>query len=76
MKYLVYSTFLLAVTLLYILFYSLLFRNRLKTKERMNLIKSSWEYMSDEDFEEDRDEGNNKKEKEKMEDKSNPYCYN
>lgn len=52
MKYMVYLTFFLFVTLLIILIYSFLFANRAKTKERLKVIASSYDYTSDEDSEE------------------------
>jgi len=65
MKYLVYLSFFLFMTLLFILFYSLLFGNRSKTKDRMKLIASSYDYTSDEDSEESKEEERERKSKEK-----------
>lgn len=47
MKYLVYFLFFLFMTLLFLLIYSVLFANRSRTKERMKIIASSYEYGGD-----------------------------
>lgn len=52
MKYLVYLTFFLFVTLVFILIYNFLFANRAKTKERLKVIASSYDYSREEDSEE------------------------
>lgn len=55
MKYLVYFSFFLFMTLFFILFYNMFFSNRSKTKERMKLIATSWDYATDEDSEEEKE---------------------
>lgn len=65
MKYLVYFSFFLFMTMVFILVYSYLFANRSKTRDRMKLIASSWDYSSDEDSEESKEEERDKKRKEK-----------
>ncbi|MFH5836639.1 type II secretion system F family protein [Proteiniclasticum sp. C24MP] len=65
MKYLVYFLFFLFMTLLFILIYSFLFANRAKTKERMKLIASSWDYADDEDSDEEKEIERDRKRKEK-----------
>lgn len=65
MKYLVYFSFFLFMTTVYILINSFLFGNRNNTKDRMKLIAASGDYSSDEDSEESIEEEKEKKRKEK-----------
>jgi len=65
MKYLVYFSFFLFMTILFILIYSFLFGNRSKTKDRMKFIASSYDYTSDQDSEESKEEEKERKSKEK-----------
>lgn len=65
MMYLVYLSFFLFMTLLFLLIHTFLFGNRAKTKERMKLIASSYDFVSDEDSEEEKEAEKDRKRREK-----------